>query len=401
MSQFLRYYGTRHDTTTDVKVKKAIRERVSYYKKSGFCIQVALRKAIQKSLPLAKFSNSSEQHGVGKTNYLLPQIQNLVPQKRGRKRNSKIQPKHPGKFKTAAAQGFDNSWPIISDPTEHLPNIEKVQEPTSEQIQAEITKLKAQGIFTETKLSFFAENVIPFPVKTSSQPVKISWTAPEQVILSETICSRETVPATALDPTPSAKSNEDEHGFLALQIMGSIIVVALASGLLMYSSAAAFGEGWIAYLKAALLEVAIISLSIWKTTNVWSRVLTRFLAFAAITLSLLVLHAGVQKNEDLTLSALSAKSEDVEMLRKQFASAIASHDQLDPSWVSKRQAAMEKAEEIRLKIKEAELKIQQGSSANTVHQLHLAESGLRALLLILNILFSHHLMSLAQRKNGS
>lgn len=389
--------------------RNAFRARKSKYIKKGFSSESALQKALVKVLNIvdskdirSKPNRQRMNHApidahrskTASTTINSLKSSGIVP-KRGSTRSVKL-----AKFKTITTDRIVDFCQNISGPFQSLPSFRKEQDPTYEQIQAEVRKLKAQGIFTETNLSFYAQNVIPFPIKTPDPEVKLTWATPEQIILTKLI-SPELAPVIDQTPPQAADPKEENQAFLALQIVASLAVIAMASGLLMYSSAEAFGDGWVSYLKAALLEVAIVSLSIWKTKNVWSLIVARFFALAAIMLSLLVLHAGVQKSEDLNLSMLSATSEDIGMLKRQFASAIGAHDQLDPSWVSKRQAAMEKAEEIRIKIKEAESNIQQGGAATTVQKLHLAESGLRVVLLVLNILFSHHLMSLAQRKNGS
>ncbi|RYZ90241.1 MAG: hypothetical protein EOP04_04545, partial [Proteobacteria bacterium] len=306
MSYVHKYPASSHLATAEIKTKRAIRERIRYHKGSSKCLHTAVRRAIQRGLRTAQFENSPSVSGVGKTDYLLPQIQNLIPQKRGRKKSSDLKILKSAEFESLAAQHLADFCPIISDSKKCLPYFKIEQEPTPEQIKAEVKKLKEQGIFKETDLTFFSSNVIPFPVKTAEHEINISWSAPAQIILTGSYpsdFSLETHSEPAQTPLESPEVNKTA---LALQIVASLAIAGSATAILVLSSAEVFGDGWQAYLKAALLEIAIICFSLSKPKNEFVKIGHKIIAIAMIALSVFVLHAGVQKNEDDSLAKLSS-----------------------------------------------------------------------------------------------
>lgn len=258
----------------------------------------------------------------------------------------------------------------------------------------------------------------PIPTISAENPVKISWSSSQKIGLEPiqtspiedrpslvsfhpdrriAISSPTLVPEWSVVPIARKKQNSISD---TIESLASLTIVLGASWLLIRSSAEVFGftpDGW---LKALLLELGILGLSLYKSEDELLRYGSKLGAAALIALSVMALHTGVKKSEAKELSAVAIKSETLSFLREDRSRILAAHDALPETHITKRNALMEKVQALSSRIEEEKEKAGETAQAKVIEDSHMVESLMRLALMFLNIIFSHRLAALLKRSQA-
>ncbi|MDQ3232977.1 MAG: hypothetical protein M3Q07_14255 [Pseudobdellovibrionaceae bacterium] len=175
------------------------------------------------------------------------------------------------------------------NPENNLPEPEnqksEISDPTPEQIQTEIDRLKRLGLMTEITCSSAGNNI-------QKQPEK--------------------------NPENTPPDNSIELGVC-------ILVAVCAAGILVKNTAEVWNysvEGWI---KAAILEIGICGFSIYRPHDIVLNVLTKLVAGALIGLSLMTQYTGVARHESNAVSMVESSEETINNLRSALTLAVKTH----------------------------------------------------------------------------
>lgn len=161
----------------------------------------------------------------------------------------------------------------------------EISDPTPEQIQTEIDRLKRLGVMTEITCSSAGNNL-------QKQPEKNPENAPPDNSIELGIC---------------------------------ILVAICAAGILVKNTAEVWNysvEGWI---KAAILEIGICGFSIYRPHDNVLNVLTKLVAGALIGLSLMTQYTGVARHESNAVSMVESSEETISNLRTALTLAKETH----------------------------------------------------------------------------
>jgi hypothetical protein len=185
---------------------------------------------------------------------------------------------------------------------------------------------------------------------------------------------------------------QKSHAADALQVAVCAAVVLGASTLLVRSSVTVFGQTWEGWLKAILLEVGIVGLSVYRPAGLAQFLVARGGALLLVSLSLLVLHAGVKNDASQAVAAATHSSAEVEDLRKERLHLETLLETLPKEHVTRREATIRLLSENSARSQGARLRSQESVSVQAVERLYTVEALMRAALMFLNISFAHGLI---------
>jgi hypothetical protein len=188
-------------------------------------------------------------------------------------------------------------------------------------------------------------------------------------------------------PSPAETPNLHLADFLPLA--GTAIIVAGISALLISASLEVFGQTWQGWLKALLLEVGILYLSLCRCPTVLILALKRTTAAALIFLSLFVLKTGAMTDSLSRQKQAEASDSESKILKNRYERLSADYNSLPGNYTTRRkevQQDLAKAEQA-LSAKFADFKNSASSAA--IAQTGIAEILLRICLVAMNLFFTH------------
>jgi hypothetical protein len=242
-------------------------------------------------------------------------------------------------------------------------------------------------------------SLAPAPEQKISRDEPVESRRPDETKASlapEVVSRRAVQPAGELvAPKTCAAGNrisQKSHAADALQVAVCAVVVLGASTLLVRSSVTVFGETWEGWLKAILLEVGIVGLSVYRPTGLVQFLVSRGGALLLVALSLLVLHAGVKNDALQALAAATNSSAEVEDLRKERHHLEALLETLPKEHVTRREATLRLLGENSARSQAARIRSQESASVQASERLYTVEALMRAALMFLNISFAHGLI---------
>jgi hypothetical protein len=191
---------------------------------------------------------------------------------------------------------------------------------------------------------------------------------------------------------PENRMSQKSHATDALQVAVCAAVVLGASTLLVRSSVTVFGQTWEGWLKAILLEVGIVGLSVYRPTGLTQVLVSRGGALLLVALSLLVLHAGVKNDASQAVAAATSSSAEVEDLRKERLHLEALLETLPKEHITRREATIRLLGENSARSQAARIRSQESVSVQASERLYTVEALMRAALMFLNISFAHGLI---------
>jgi hypothetical protein len=187
-----------------------------------------------------------------------------------------------------------------------------------------------------------------------------------------------------LPPKPSYAAD-------ALQIVVCAAVILGASTLLVWSTVEVFGQTWAGWLKAILLEVSIVGLSVYRPVGIPEFLVSRGGALLLVSLSLLVLHAGVKNAASQAVMAAASSSAEVDDLRKERTHLEALLDALPKEHVTRREAIVRLLSENSARSQSQRIRSQESASFQATERLYMVEALMRGALMFINISFAHAL----------
>jgi hypothetical protein len=153
-----------------------------------------------------------------------------------------------------------------------------------------------------------------------------------------------------------------------------------------------FGQTWEGWLKATLLEVGIVGLSVYRPTGLTQVLVSRGGALLLVALSLLVLHAGVKNAASQAVAAATSSSAEVADLRKERLHLEALLETLPREHVTRRETIIRLLSENSARSQGARIRSQESVSVQASERLYTVEALMRAALMFLNISFAHGLI---------
>lgn len=278
-----------------------------------------------------------------------------------------------------------------------------VSEPTDAEIKQEVERLKRLGVMAEIPTGHqLISNGHLFQVpKTYSAEEQISWVSNGGLKFS----SASEKPKSAIFPDQnhsiSIPSNTDTRSiFDSIEVVVCLTIVSGASWLLISSSVEVLGSSPTGWLKAVLIELSILGLSLYDSKNLLLQWGSRLAALAMVALSILVLHTGVQQSKVHELSLNAASNESLSLYREDRSRLLSAYDSLPENHTTKRTALMAEVQKLTQKI-ESEKKQSRGTpEAKVIEDLHSVESLMRFALIFLNIVFFHRLKGFCKARPG-
>ena len=241
-----------------------------------------------------------------------------------------------------------------------------VKEPSQEEVQREVEKLKAQGTFSE----------IP----------SITYSAER----------RENPSLKIVDSPESRAQNKTQSAEIGSAAFCALIV-AIASWLLINSSLEVFGnnvEGW---GKAIILELGILGLAVSKiqlgstlkemTAFLFSKATLIFL----VILSFAVLHTGVETQRSERLGDAESTSNTLLDLTAERDQWQKTYDSYAENRISDRRDAMKEISRLNAGIRAERAAVSKSLDGSVINLKSNTEMLMRAALLLLNIIFGHKL----------
>jgi hypothetical protein len=243
-------------------------------------------------------------------------------------------------------------------------------------------------------------SLAPAPGQKVSRDEPIESREPDEA--KTCLAPDDAVPLCALWPASAAampkvcaaenRMPQKSHGTDALQVVVCAAVVLGASTLLVTSSVTVFGQTWEGWLKAILLEVGIVGLSVYRPAGLVQFLVSRGGALLLVALSLLVLHAGVKNDASQAVAAATSSSAEVAELRKERLHLEALLETLPREHVTRRETIIRLLSENSARSQGARIRSQESVSVQASERLYTVEALMRAALMFLNISFAHGLI---------
>lgn len=205
--------------------------------------------------------------------------------------------------------------------------------------------------------------------------------------------------ANVIDHPISAKLGTNlgaDGSMLAKLIIFSVIVLG-ATLLLITSSLDVFGSGWLAWIKAIILELGILALSILNIELKlhWMRIGEWFLCRGALlfllSLSLSVLHTGVESQRSEGITTAESTSTILAELIAERDLWQKTYDGYAENRITDRRDAMKEISRLNKEIRTERAASLASPAGTVVHMKSNTEMMMRAALLLLNIIFGHKL----------
>jgi hypothetical protein len=242
-------------------------------------------------------------------------------------------------------------------------------------------------------------SLAPAPEQKTSWDERIESRKPDE---TKTCLAPDVAPFPASRPADVAKAlkicaTENRmpqkcHGADALQVVVCAAVVLGASTLLVRSSATVFGQTWEGWLKAILLEVGIVGLSVYRPTGLAQFFVSRGGALLLIALSLLVLHAGIKSDATQAVAAAMSSSAEVEDLRKERSHLEALLETLPKEHLTRREGVVRLLSENSERLHGARTRSEESATVQAIERHYMVEALMRGALMFLNISFAHGLI---------
>lgn len=197
---------------------------------------------------------------------------------------------------------------------------------------------------------------------------------------------------TELSPETGKSSISDSHQQPMLLYVLAFLIVMGSTTILVRASASVLGEGWEGWLKAALLELSIIALSIYKAPHMLGRFLTGFFIGALVGLSLFVMHAAVLKGHSKNMDAAAQQSDELSGLTDLRQRLRTSINAEPASHLSRKRELLAEILKVEEKISSARSTMQRSGSFRALEASSDVDLAMRSVLTLLNILFAGILM---------
>ncbi|MFW7382403.1 MAG: hypothetical protein ACOH5I_26635 [Oligoflexus sp.] len=251
-------------------------------------------------------------------------------------------------------------------------------DPTQEEVEAVIQELRDRGQVIENPPMVGQANVLPFQAGR-----KPAAPQPENLPLpGQKTCRAENL------PTESPARQLAEH----LPLAGYLLIVAAASALLISASLQVFGHTWQGWLKASLLEAGILLFAVSRANSSGEWLIKRFSAAFLISLSLFVLHTGVETDRHEQLASATSEDVSLQILQDRRERLLSAHDRLPETHVTRRTEILASIESLDSQITQQLEAAKSSASAQIVNLSSWSESLMRVALLLISIVFSHALV---------
>jgi hypothetical protein len=174
-----------------------------------------------------------------------------------------------------------------------------------------------------------------------------------------------------------------------LPLAGYVFVVSAASALLISASVEVFGYSWQGWLKACLLEAGILLFAVSKAHGPTEWLIKRLSAAFLISLSLFILHSGVEINRQKQLVSVTTDDIGLKNIQERRARLLANHDKMPENYTIRREEVMVRVEAIDNEIEEKLEALKLLAPVQALNLSSMAETLMRVALLLISIIFSH------------
>ena len=178
----------------------------------------------------------------------------------------------------------------------------------------------------------------------------------------------------------------------SLPFAGYLLIVAAASVLLISASLQVFGDTWLGWLKACLLEAGILLFAVSKAHSSIEWLIKRLSAVFFICLSLFVLHTGVESQRSDQLNTAKATNTTLAELTDERDGWQKTHDDYPKNRISDRRDAMKEISRLNDAIRVERAAISQSLDGSVIDLKSNSEMMIRVALLLISIVFSHALV---------
>ena len=261
-----------------------------------------------------------------------------------------------------------------------------VQDPSPDEIKAEIERQKARGSFIEAPILMSS---VEKTAKSEERREKDS-----NVESSQSVERREK--DSNVESSQSVERRETQSAEIGSTVFYALIV-AIASWLLISSSLEVFGKGPEGWGKAIILELGILGLAVSKSQfgsslkEIAGFLLSKATLIFLVILSFAVLHTGVESQRSEGLTRAEAKSSTLTDLTAERDRWQKTYDSYAENRVSDRRDAMKEISRLNVEIRAERAAVSKSLDGSVINLKSNTEMMIRAALLLLNIIFGHKL----------
>ena len=177
-----------------------------------------------------------------------------------------------------------------------------------------------------------------------------------------------------------------------LPIVALSVGIAAITGLLITASLESLGFTLEGVVKACLLEAGILYLSLSHTFSFLEWCFKRLFAAALICLSFFILHVGVEEVAIKSTNLALANNKSLELLSGRHKRLSEQYNALPTNYVTKRNELEASLTDIENEMNIVMEKAEDSPATEAIANSSLAENGLRAVLMCLNLFFAHELL---------
>lgn len=175
------------------------------------------------------------------------------------------------------------------------------------------------------------------------------------------------------------------------------LVLGIGVWLLTSATAEVLGGSLDAWLKALLIEIGIVTLAVMKPRSIWENAGVKLCCLGLIATSFLTLKTGVVEAETRNLQLAKIVSAEVQNYSALSQKSIANSELRPGNQPSNKAKDIEKGAEYTKKLSMLKEEVGKTLSIEAAKQTAIAETAIRALILLLNIIFGHSLIRTFER----